>query len=105
MRECSIRKQIAVPPHPGHVLARHPYTSGAAFGISMGRVGYDHRMEVALNEGVDPRVKGVTVDELEEVAHGNVSCMRNNKFDKERGRIRLRHWKTTSHTLVSGDPL
>jgi hypothetical protein len=71
----------------------------------MGRVGYDHRMEVALNEGVDPRVKGVTVDELEEVAHGNVSCMRNNKFDKERGRIRLRHWKTTSHTLVSGDPL
>jgi hypothetical protein len=39
----------------------------------MGRVGYDHRMEVALNgREVDPRVKGVTVDELDKVTHGNV---------------------------------
>jgi hypothetical protein len=73
VRECSIRKQIAVPQPPGHVLERHPYTSGAAFGPSMGRVGYDHRMEVALNgREVDPRVKGVTVDELDKVTHGNV---------------------------------
>jgi hypothetical protein len=36
----------------------------------MGRVGHDHRMEVALNgRGVAPRVKRVTVDELEEVTH------------------------------------
>jgi len=46
------------------------------------RVAYDRRMEVARNgRGVDPRAKGVTVDELE-VTHENVSRMCNNNPDK-----------------------
>ena len=51
------------PATPVLVLARHPYTSSAAFGPSMGHVGYDHRMDVTLDgREVDPRVKGVTVE-------------------------------------------
>ena len=48
------------PVTPGTRFGEAPYTSGPAFGPAMGRVGYDHRMEVALNgREVDPGVKGV----------------------------------------------
>jgi hypothetical protein len=49
----------ATPAHPGHVLARHPTPPAFAFGPSMGRVGYDHRMEVGTQwKGSRPEGEG-----------------------------------------------
>lgn len=39
------------PTTPRAAFGKAPYTSGAAFGPPIGRVGYDHRMEVRLKEG------------------------------------------------------
>ena len=58
---------------------------------TMGCVGYDHRMEVALNgREVDPRAKRVTVDKVEEVTHGKVCRVCATISPTKEGR--LRHW-------------